>query len=122
MDMTTEKIPVYRKALYVAGGAVATLGLLGVLAAGATSAQALQVQTVQGAEPQAAAIGSASSIAASTVAACCPSDIGAVSGQTCTTCGNYVDANGDGVCDNYGTGTHHGKAHYGGGHHGGRWS
>ena len=27
---------------------------------------------------------------------------------------NYVDANGDGVCDNYGTGL-------GGGHHGGRW-
>lgn len=27
---------------------------------------------------------------------------------------NYVDANGDGVCDNYGTGL-------GGGYHGGRW-
>ncbi len=41
-------------------------------------------------------------------------------------CGNYVDANGDGVCDNAGTvntGHHGGRGmgHHGGGHHGGRW-
>ena len=41
-------------------------------------------------------------------------------------CGNYVDANGDGVCDNAGTvntGHHSGRGmgHHGGGHHGGRW-
>ena len=41
-------------------------------------------------------------------------------------CGNYVDANGDGVCDNAGTvntGQHGGRGmgHHGGGHHGGRW-
>ena len=39
---------------------------------------------------------------------------------------NYVDANGDGVCDNAGTvntGHHGGRGmgHHGGGHHGGRW-
>ncbi|HJC00768.1 MAG TPA: hypothetical protein H9764_09985 [Candidatus Flavonifractor merdavium] len=32
---------------------------------------------------------------------------------------NYVDANGDGVCDNYGTGL--GGGCHGGGCHGGRW-
>lgn len=41
-----------------------------------------------------------------------------------TNCGNYVDTNGDGVCDNYGTNGsfgHHGgrgMGHHNGGHHG----
>ena len=99
-------------------GAVAAALLLAVpsIALAAGNGNGAWLGTFQGADAQTAAVETSQDAQP------------AANGQGNGAGANYVDADGDGVCDNYGTGAGcgqgngygNGRGHHGGGHHGWR--